>query len=33
MPFGGCKMSGVGREGFKDFLEFYTEAKTVCIKH
>ncbi|KAL5493522.1 hypothetical protein EMCRGX_G014716 [Ephydatia muelleri] len=33
MPFGGCKMSGVGREGFKDSLEFYTEAKTVCIKH
>ena len=33
MPFGGAKMSGVGREGLKDSLEFYTEVKTVCIKH
>lgn len=33
MPFGGSKMSGIGREGFKDSLEFYSEAKTVCIKH
>ena len=33
VPFGGCKMSGVGREGLKDSLEFYTEVKTVCIKH
>ena len=33
MPFGGAKMSGVGREGLRDSLEFYTEVKTVCIKH
>lgn len=33
MPFGGAKMSGVGREGFADSLAFYTEVKTVCIKH
>ena len=33
VPFGGAKMSGVGREGLKDSLEFYTEVKTVCIKH
>ena len=33
VPFGGAKMSGIGREGLKDSLEFYTEVKTVCIKH
>ena len=33
VPFGGVKMSGVGREGLKDSLEFYTEVKTVCIKY
>lgn len=33
VPFGGVKMSGVGREGLKDSLEFYTEVKTICIKH
>ena len=33
MPFGGAKMSGIGREGFADSLAFYTETKTVCIKH
>ena len=33
VPFGGAKMSGLGREGLKDSLEFYTEVKTVCIKH
>ena len=33
MPFGGAKQSGIGREGFKDSLEFYTEVKTICIKH
>ena len=32
MPFGGVKESGVGREGFHDSMEFYTEAKTVCIQ-
>jgi len=33
MPFGGMKMSGVGREGGKYSLEFFTEQKTVCIKY
>jgi len=32
MPFGGCKMSGMGREGTRHSLEAYTEEKTVCIK-
>lgn len=32
MPFGGFKASGVGREGAKDSYEFFTEAKTICIK-
>ncbi|KAK8407533.1 hypothetical protein O3P69_002230 [Scylla paramamosain] len=32
MPFGGVKKSGLGRESTQDSLEFYTEAKTVCIK-
>jgi aminomuconate-semialdehyde/2-hydroxymuconate-6-semialdehyde dehydrogenase len=33
MPFGGQKMSGVGREGQRDSLEFFTEAKTICLNH
>eukprot|EP00795_Rhopilema_esculentum_P008611 gene8611-14623_t len=32
MPFGGYKQSGLGREGYKDSLEFYTEVKTICVK-
>lgn len=32
VPFGGMKQSGVGREGGRDSLEFFTEAKNVCIK-
>ena len=32
MPFGGVKASGIGREGAKESYEFYTEAKTICIK-
>jgi aminomuconate-semialdehyde/2-hydroxymuconate-6-semialdehyde dehydrogenase len=32
VPFGGMKESGVGREGGFDSLEFFTEAKNVCIK-
>ncbi|EDO46344.1 predicted protein [Nematostella vectensis] len=32
MPFGGTKMSGVGREGTHESLEFFTESKTICIK-
>lgn len=30
-PFGGFKKSGIGREGGHHSLEFFTEAKTVCI--
>jgi len=32
VPFGGMKESGVGREGGFDSLEFFTEAKNVCVK-
>lgn len=31
-PFGGVKLSGVGREGGVHSVEFYTELKNVCIK-
>lgn len=31
-PFGGVKASGVGREGGYEALEFFTEAKNVCVK-
>ncbi len=30
-PFGGCKQSGVGRDGARGSLEFFTEPKTVSI--
>jgi len=33
MPFGGMKMSGIGRESFEDSRKFFTEAKTVCITY
>ncbi|MCW5852553.1 MAG: aldehyde dehydrogenase [Anaerolineae bacterium] len=33
VPFGGMKQSGVGREGGHYSLEFYTEAKTVCLSN
>ncbi|KAM3603424.1 uncharacterized protein V6R79_021984 [Siganus canaliculatus] len=33
LPFGGMKHSGVGREGGKDSFHFFTEVKTVTIKH
>jgi aminomuconate-semialdehyde/2-hydroxymuconate-6-semialdehyde dehydrogenase len=32
-PFGGIKVSGVGREGGFEVLRFFTEAKNVCIKY
>ena len=32
VPFGGMKESGVGREGGFDSLNFFTEAKNVCVK-
>jgi aminomuconate-semialdehyde/2-hydroxymuconate-6-semialdehyde dehydrogenase len=31
VPFGGMKQSGVGREGGIEALQFFTEAKNVCI--
>jgi aminomuconate-semialdehyde/2-hydroxymuconate-6-semialdehyde dehydrogenase len=31
-PFGGVKLSGVGREGGTQSLDFYSELKTVCTK-
>ena len=31
-PFGGQKMSGIGREGGHYSLEFYTELKNICVK-
>lgn len=33
VPFGGMKASGIGREGAQYSLEFYTEAKTVCLSN
>ena len=31
-PFGGVKASGLGREGGRHSLDFYSEIKNVCIK-
>ena len=31
-PFGGVKASGLGREGGFESLDFFTEAKNVCVK-
>ncbi|MCB2101927.1 MAG: 2-hydroxymuconic semialdehyde dehydrogenase, partial [Rhodobacterales bacterium] len=31
-PFGGSKMSGIGREGGVHSLEFYTEMRNICVK-
>jgi len=33
VPFGGQKASGVGREGGKFSLDFFTESKTICMKY
>ncbi|XP_076025606.1 2-aminomuconic semialdehyde dehydrogenase [Genypterus blacodes] len=33
LPFGGMKHSGVGREGGKDSYHFFTEVKTITVKH
>jgi phenylacetaldehyde dehydrogenase len=33
MPFGGMKMSGLGREHGTAAIEEYTELKTVCIAY
>ncbi|XP_041361231.1 2-aminomuconic semialdehyde dehydrogenase-like [Gigantopelta aegis] len=32
MPFGGIKDSGIGLEGAKDSLDFFTNKKTICVK-
>ena len=32
VPFGGVKDSGVGREGGKWSLEFFSEAQNICIR-
>ena len=32
-PFGGVKASGVGREGGFEAMNFFTEAKNICIKN
>lgn len=31
-PFGGVGLSGIGREGGKWSVDFYTQASTVCVK-
>jgi aminomuconate-semialdehyde/2-hydroxymuconate-6-semialdehyde dehydrogenase len=31
-PFGGMKLSGLGREGGRHSLDFYTEQSNICIK-
>jgi aminomuconate-semialdehyde/2-hydroxymuconate-6-semialdehyde dehydrogenase len=31
-PFGGVKLSGIGREGGTQSLDFYSELKNICIK-
>ncbi|MGE3744807.1 MAG: 2-hydroxymuconic semialdehyde dehydrogenase [Sphingomonadaceae bacterium] len=31
-PFGGSKLSGLGREGGRHSLDFYSEIKNVCVK-
>lgn len=32
VPFGGVKHSGIGREGGRHSLEFFSDEKTVCVK-
>ncbi len=32
-PFGGVKLSGIGREGGMHSLDFYSEPLTICVKH
>jgi aminomuconate-semialdehyde/2-hydroxymuconate-6-semialdehyde dehydrogenase len=33
VPFGGMKNSGVGREGGRWSLDFYSEARNICIAY
>ncbi|MDH4040255.1 MAG: aldehyde dehydrogenase family protein, partial [Gammaproteobacteria bacterium] len=32
-PFGGIKMSGIGRDGGDYSFDFYMETRNVCIAH
>jgi len=32
-PFGGTKMSGIGRDGGDYSFDFYMETKNVCVAH
>jgi aminomuconate-semialdehyde/2-hydroxymuconate-6-semialdehyde dehydrogenase len=32
VPYGGVKKSGIGREGGRHSMEFFTDVKTVCVK-
>jgi len=32
-PFGGMKMSGIGRDGGDYSFDFYMETKNICIAH
>jgi aminomuconate-semialdehyde/2-hydroxymuconate-6-semialdehyde dehydrogenase len=31
-PFGGMKLSGIGREGGEHSLGFYSEPTNICVK-
>ncbi|MNL56384.1 2-aminomuconic 6-semialdehyde dehydrogenase [compost metagenome] len=31
-PFGGMKLSGIGREGGEASLSFYSEPTNICVK-
>lgn len=33
LPFGGMKHSGLGREGANDSYDFFTEVKSITVKH
>ena len=33
VPFGGAKMSGLGRQGGRFSMEFWTEPKLVCVAY
>jgi acyl-CoA reductase-like NAD-dependent aldehyde dehydrogenase len=32
VPFGGYKMSGIGREGGRAAIEYYTQLKTIYVE-
>ncbi len=31
-PFGGVRLSGLGREGGRHSLDFYAQPMTICVK-